>query len=112
MNMTIDDIKITIYLAKAKSETLAYVALGFPVEIEGSPAPLSISGFRIMTDHYQRHGGYRVVEPQIIRAGKKPISIFFMQNKELWFKMQSKILAEYDKLAARKIFNQPDNETS
>ena len=112
MTMNIDDIKITIYLAKAKSETLAYVNLGFPIELEGQPAPLSISGFRIMTDHYQRHGSYRVVEPQIIRAGKKPISIFFMQNKELWFKLQSKILAEYDRLATREIYHQPDNETS
>lgn len=112
MTMSIDDIKITIYLARAKSETLAYVNLNFPVEVDGLPAPISISGFRIMTDHYQRHGSFRVVEPQILRAGKTPISIFFMQNKELWFKLQSKIVSEYDKLAAREIFNQPENETS
>ena len=110
--MNIDDIQIKIVLAKAKSETLAYVNVGFPLEIDGLLAPLSIAGFRIMTDHYQRHGNYRVVEPQIIRAGKKPISIFFLQNKEIWFKLQSKILAEYDRVAARDIYHQSNNKTS
>ena len=104
--MNTNDILIDIFLAKAKSETVAYVKLGFPYEIDGQSAPISIAGFRIMTDHYQRHGNYRVLPPQIIRVGKKPLDIFFLENQELWFKLQSRILSEYEKLIAKAVFNQ------
>lgn len=115
MNMSIDDIKIEITIAKAKSEMLAFVKVGFPLEVNGEPVLLTISGFRIMTNHYQnqRQGSYRLIEPMILRPGKKPLSIFRLHDKPLWFKLQSRILAEYEKLAAREIFNQPEeNETS
>lgn len=108
--MNIEDIQIKIFPAKAKSETMAYVNLEFPFEIDGLPSPISIAGFRIMTDHFQRHGSYRVLPPQLISPGRKPRDIFFLNNTELWFKLQSRILAEYEKLARELYFKQ--NETS
>lgn len=108
--MTINEIKIKIFLAKPRSETLAYVAIEFPVEIEGIANVIAISHFRIMTNHYDPKKNYRLLPPQI---GPKFKDVFFLPNKELWFKLENRILNEYEKISAKEIYGQsPFGDTS
>jgi hypothetical protein len=95
--MTIDDIIIKIYPSKSQNKTtLAYVNLYFPLEIEGVQMNLKIDGYRIMTDSYGNNpNGYHLTAPCIKKGGKYEEIVFLEGSKEIWFKLQNKILNKY-----------------
>ena len=100
--MTIDDIQIKIFLARAKSDTVAYAKLTFPVEIDGAPAPTSVSSFRIMNSHYG--GKSFIVRPPAIKAGDGTYKdVFFLNNKECWYRLEQRILEEYDQIIRKEM---------
>jgi len=97
--MTIDDIVIKINPSKGSNNTtLAYVDLSIPQEIEGAKMSLNIDGYRIMVDNYGNNlSGYHLVAP-CIKSGFKYKEIVFLEgNKEIWFKLQDKIIHKYEK---------------
>jgi hypothetical protein len=96
--MTIDDIVIKIYPSKSKNiTTLAYVNLSIPQEIEGIKMSLNIDGYRIMTDSYGNSpNGFRLIAPCIKKGFKYEEIVFLEGNKEIWFKLQNKILKKYE----------------
>lgn len=108
--MTTNDIQIKIFLARAKSETLAYVTLIFPVEIDGISVPLKISNFRIMTSHYGNKG-FKVLPPAIKSADGKYRKLFFLNNEELWYRLERNILKQYDEIIKQGVFNDQDQNS-
>ena len=105
--MSIDDVKIKIYQAKTKSSTLAYVQVTFPLEIDGILVPLRVKNFRIMQSRFESK--HNVLAPALRSASdKKYREIFFLDNKELWYKLKDKILEAYQKLLKEEVFIEPE----
>ena len=108
--MTTEDIQIKIFLAKAKSETLAYVQVIFPIEVDGVGVLLKISNFRIMTSHFGNQS-FKVMPPAIRSTGGKYRDVFFLDNKELWYRLERKILEEYKERVKTDVFNDQSSES-
>jgi hypothetical protein len=96
--MNIEDIKIDIYITHNKKDTLAFVKISIPVEIDGVETFIDGSFYRIMPKRYGIRAGqtYRVVPPKI-KAGIKYKAVIVLKDEELWYRLEEKILAEYEK---------------
>ena len=108
--MTIDDIQIKIFLARAKSATEAYVTLIFPIEIDGTNVAMKVGNFRIMTSHYGNKG-LKVLPPAIKSTDGKYRKVFFLMNEETWFKLEQKILEKYEQVLRTGEFSEPEIES-
>jgi DNA-binding cell septation regulator SpoVG len=109
--MTIDDINIKIFLARVKSDTAAYVKLTFPIEIDGALAPITVGNFRVMNSHFS--GKSHIVRPPAMKASDGTYkTIFFLNNEELWYRLERKILDEYSKLMRREMLDGESKATS
>jgi len=96
--MNIDDIIIKIHPSKGTgNKTLAFVNLSIPQEIEGIKINLNIDGYRIMVDSYGNNSkGYHLTPP-CIKSGFKYKEIVFLEgDKEIWFKLENKIINKYE----------------
>jgi len=102
--MTIDDIRIDIYLTQNRKDTLAFVKISVPIEIDGVETFIDGSFYRIMPKRYDIRTGqaYRVVPPKI-KAGIKYKAVIVLKDEDTWYKLEEKILNEYEKELKRKI---------
>lgn len=106
--MNFKDILINIYLAKSGSSgTLAYVKLMFPLEIDGRSVSLSIGNYRVMQSHFGKKP-YKVIPPSLYSNGKYK-DIVFLNNPDVWFKLEEIIITQYLEIAKNKIYNEENN---
>lgn len=99
--MKLEDIKIEPFLSHDTNKTtFAYVNLSFPVEIDGEQCNIKIDSYRVMVDTYgNSQNGFRLVPPSIKKGFQfKPV-VFMDGNKEIWFKLEKKILEQCDDLS-------------
>jgi DNA-binding cell septation regulator SpoVG len=97
MELNIDDIKIKIWIITNPSgleRGIATIKFG----------DISISGFRILENDEEHKGTtlFWVAPPAYKTRNGKFQSIFWLKNKELWQKLQEKIIEEYNRVLAEK----------
>ena len=107
--MQLEDIDIKIYQAKKEGNVIAYATLRIPLIINEEKISLKITGFRIMPRRNlaKTRLSYMVCPPSMKGRGKYH-DVFYLENKELWFKLEEYMVEEYTKILKLKTFNQED----
>ncbi len=90
MKINIDEIKVKIKITEEK-KLKAIISLDF--------GDFLVKGFRAMESDYENDYGDKLwlTPPSYRDGGGKYHPIFFIENKELWKKVEEKIWSEYKK---------------
>ncbi len=90
MNLNIEEIGIKIKITDQK-QVKAIISLDF--------GDFVVKGFRIMESQFENKNGDKLwlTPPSYAGAGGRHHPIFFMPDKELWSKLETKMFSAYEK---------------
>lgn len=102
--MNINDIEIKIYPStKSSQNIIAYVSLVFSIEIDNEIVPITVSNCRIMVDSFNKQSnGLKFDLPQMKKTNGGYKYTVFINNPNIWSKIQSLVLDKYEKTLLKK----------